>query len=45
MKKVLIVFCLIMSVLSYPTKASAPKPISDAKKGIPYEYTPKEGSI
>lgn len=34
-----------MCLLCYPTATFAIEPIYDAKQGIPYEYTPMEGSI
>jgi len=44
MKKVLFMFYLIMCLLYCPAKAFAAEPSNNAKQGIPYEYTPKEGS-
>lgn len=45
MKKVLFICYLILCLLYCPAKAVTAEPKINAKEGIPYEYTPKEGSI
>ncbi|MTK10771.1 MAG: DUF3888 domain-containing protein [Clostridiaceae bacterium] len=44
-KKALFICCLLICLLCYPTKALTMEPNNNAKQGIPYEYTPKEGSM
>ena len=45
MKKVLFTCYLIICLVYCPAKAVTIEPNNNAKRGIPYEYTPKEGSI
>jgi hypothetical protein len=45
MKKFLVVCCLMISLIYFPTSVTAATPIKDAKQGLPYTYTPPEGSI
>lgn len=45
MKKSLVICCFLMLFVSSPTIISAHEPITNAKNGIPYKYTPDEGSI
>ena len=45
MKKVLFICYLIMCLVYCPAKAVVAEPNNNAKQGIPYEYTPKKGSI
>ena len=45
MKKFLVVCCLIFSLTYFPTSLIAAEPIKDAKQGLPYTYTPPEGSV
>lgn len=47
MKKVFIILCVLISISWFPTnvKALTLKPTNDAKQGIPYKYTPAEGSV
>ncbi|MFA6940121.1 MAG: DUF3888 domain-containing protein [Clostridiaceae bacterium] len=45
MKKFLVICCLLVSLIYIPTSLIAAAPIKDAKQGIPYSYTPAEGSI
>ena len=45
MKKILFVCCLMFSLIYFPTSAIAAEPIKDAKQGLPYKYTPPEGSV
>lgn len=46
-KKVLIILCIIFSIslVSTGVKALTSKPTTDVKWGIPYKYTPAEGSV
>lgn len=45
MKKVLFICYLVMCLLCCPAKSVTAEPNNNAKQGITYEYTPKEGSI
>jgi len=45
MKKFLIVCCLMISIIYLPSTVIAAAPIKDAKQGLPYTYTPPEGSV
>lgn len=47
MKKVLIILCIVISIswVSTSVNALTSKPTSDVKQGIPYKYTPAEGSV
>lgn len=47
MKKVFTMCCLIMYLICFSTNAYAfsTEPVNNAKQGIPYKYTPAEGSI
>lgn len=45
MKKVLIVFFLIISLTYSSTNVSLSEPTDNAAKGIPYKYTPTEGTV
>lgn len=45
MKKILVISLLIMSLICFSTSVFASEPINNAKQGIPYKYTPIEGSV
>lgn len=47
MKKVFIILCTVISISWFPTsvRALTLKPTIDVKQGIPYKYTPEEGSV
>ncbi|WP_097027817.1 DUF3888 domain-containing protein [Clostridium peptidivorans] len=47
MKKASIIFCLIIYLICFSTNANAltTEPHNDATHGIPYKYTPTEGSV
>jgi hypothetical protein len=45
MKKLLAACCLIISLVYFPTNTIAITPIKDAKQGVPFPYTPVEGSV
>lgn len=45
-KKTLVVCCLMIVCFIYlPTSVINAEPIKDAKQGLPYAYTPPEGSV
>ncbi|MGK0467380.1 DUF3888 domain-containing protein [Clostridium sp.] len=45
MKKILVVCCLMFSLIYFPTSVIVAGPFKDAKQGLPYTYTPPEGSV
>lgn len=45
MKKLLVFCCLIVCFIYLPTSVINAEPIKDAKQGLPYPYSPPEGSV